>query len=43
MGPDARRGKSMNSVLLLTAGADLSIRDALGVARTVFETSVNVA
>ena len=34
---------SMRSVLLLTASFDMSIRDCFGIARSIFESSVNVA
>lgn len=34
---------SMRSILLLTASFDMSIRDCLGIARSIFESSVNVA
>ncbi len=34
---------SMRSILLLTAAFDMSIRDCFGIARSIFESSVNVA
>ena len=34
---------SMRSVLLLTASFDMSIRDCFGIARSIFESSVNIA